>query len=223
MVAMIHRQYVAQNPSFIIAGVCDDGEKALHFIESAEVDLLILDVHMPRLSGMELLRRIRDRNYPTEVVMVTAANDVATFEEAFRLGVVDYLVKPFAYDRFQNALKKFLQKRGALEGVTALNQERIDDYLSGTRRVDETSTPKGVQEKTVRALVDFLENAPNEWLAGDAIAEQIKLSSVTVRRYMNHLVAVGVVEYRMDYETGGRPRLLYRIKKDQDGAISPFV
>ena len=215
MVAMIHRQFISRNALFEVVGAFGDGASALEFVAQNEVDLAILDVRMPRLGGLELLHRLRERNDRIEVVLATAANDVATLEEAFRLGVVDYLVKPFSYDRFQEALQKFVAKRGTLEGVTEVSQEEIDKFFGGGgRKVELSPRPKGIQEKTVRILADFLKGSQGEWLAGDEIAAQVKLSSVTARRYMNYLIQIGVAEGRMDYETGGRPRSLYRYKSE---------
>lgn len=214
MVAMIHRQFLTRDSRFEVVGTCGDGVTALKFIEANAVDLVILDVHMPHVGGLGLLHSLRDRNYPVGVVMVTAANDVATVEEAFRLGAVDYLVKPFSYDRLQTALDKFAAQRGALAGATALDQENIDRYLEGARQPSSApASPKGIQDKTVEVLVDFLRETDQKWLTGDEIADGVKLSSVTVRRYLNHLVRQNVAEGRMDYETGGRPRLLYRLKR----------
>ena len=216
MVAMIHRQFLSRNALCEVVETCGDGASALEFIAKNEVDLAILDVRMPRLGGLELLHRLRERNDRVEVVLATAANDVATLEEAFRLGVVDYLVKPFSYVRFQEALQKFVAKRGTLDGVTKVSQEEIDRFLGGGRQEVETPPrPKGIQEKTVRIIADFLKNSQGEWLAGDEIAAQVKLSSVTARRYMNYLIQIGVAEGRMDYETGGRPRSLYRYKNEE--------
>lgn len=215
MVAMIHRQFLSRNALFEVVETCGDGASALEFIAKNEVDLAILDVRMPRLGGLELLHRLRERNDRVEVVLATAANDVGTLEEAFRLGVVDYLVKPFSYVRFQEALQKFVAKRGTLDEVTEVSQEEIDRFLGGGRQeVEKPPRPKGIQEKTVRIIADFLKNSQGEWLAGDEIAAQVKLSSVTARRYMNYLIQIGVAEGRMDYETGGRPRSLYRYKRE---------
>ena len=78
MVAMINGQYVNQNPHFHVAATCRDGISAMEFLRANTVHLAILDVFMPRISGMELLRQIRAEKLPVEVIMVTAANDSAT-------------------------------------------------------------------------------------------------------------------------------------------------
>lgn len=105
MVAMINKQYVTENKHFHVASVCRDGDAALAYLTANNVQLVILDVYMPKTTGIEVLRRIREKNLPLAVIMVTAANDSAAIEEAVRLGVVDYLIKPFSSARFQQALE----------------------------------------------------------------------------------------------------------------------
>ena len=92
MVAMINEQYIKSNKHFSIVGKCNDGNSALSFLENNDVDLLILDVYMPHMDGFETLRQIRSRKIMSEAIMVTAANDRESLEEALHLGIVDYLV-----------------------------------------------------------------------------------------------------------------------------------
>ena len=103
---MINEQYVGKNPDFTVAGSCRNGKDALDFLASNKVDLVVLDVFMPYMDGIETLKKIREQNFSAEVIMVTAANDTSTLEQTMNLGVVDYLIKPFALERFQIALVK---------------------------------------------------------------------------------------------------------------------
>lgn len=215
MVAMINAQYTARNPQFRLVGTLGDGDSALKFLAENDADLLILDIFMPQMNGIELLRRVREQNIPVAAIMVTAANDVVTLEDTLRLGVVDYLVKPFAYDRFQAALNRFLSMKGALEGVQVLRQENIDNVMSGFR-ASGAVPPKGIQKQTLRVILDCLHESGGQ-LSGEDVAERVGLSAVTVRRYMNHLMQTGSVTGEMNYGTGGRPRMLYRAVRSDDG------
>ena len=67
---------------------------------------------------LETLKKIREAKLHCEVIMVTAANDTATLEEAIHLGVIDFLIKPFAYERFLVALEKFITKKEAFLGAS---------------------------------------------------------------------------------------------------------
>lgn len=212
MVAMINEQYVRRNKQFSVVGVCKDGKSALDYLNENMVDLVVLDVFMPHTDGFETLRQIRKAKISTDVIMVTAANDRDSLEEALHLGIVDYLVKPFTFERFQIALEKFIAQNHALQDIDTLSQTNIDHIIDNSRKKAESVYPKGIQEKTMLLIVDYLKENGGKWLAGDEIAEISGLTSVTVRRYMNYLVEVGKVISEMNYETGGRPCMKYRIQ-----------
>ncbi len=210
MVAMINRQYVSQNPHFHVAAVCRDGISAMETMRAHTVHLAILDVFMPRISGMELLRQIRAEKLPVEVIMVTAANDSATLDEALRLGIIDYLVKPFVNARFQAALEKFMAQKNAFQDLSSLNQQNIDFIMESAHRRSAELYPKGIQDRTLEIICNYLRNAAGIELTSEEIADKVGLSRVTVRRYMNHLLEKGDIAGRMNYETGGRPCMVYR-------------
>ncbi|MBQ7832522.1 MAG: response regulator [Lachnospiraceae bacterium] len=211
MVAMINEQYVRRNKQFSVVGVCKDGKSALDYLNENMVDLVVLDVFMPHTDGFETLRQIRKAKISTDVIMVTAANDRDSLEEALHLGIVDYLVKPFTFERFQMALEKFVVQIGALKQIETLNQKNIDFIIEHSRKKSEDILPKGIHEKTLILIITYLKECNEEWMTGDEIAEGIGLTGVTVRRYMNYLMESGKVIGEMNYETGGRPCMNYQL------------
>lgn len=145
--------------------------------------------------------------------MVTAANDRASLEEALHLGVVDYLVKPFTYDRFRIALDKYVSHLVALKDFDTLNQKNIDFIIESSHKKSDELYPKGIQEKTMQIILDEMRKNPSRWTTGDEISERIGLTGVTVRRYLNYLTEKGILLSEIDYETGGRPCMMYRLSK----------
>ena len=212
MVAMINEQYIKRNKNFEIVGKCNDGMSALDFLENNTVDLLILDVFMPKMDGFETLRQIRNKQITVDAIMVTAANERESLEEALHLGIVDYLVKPFTFDRFQMALEKYIAQNNALKDIETLNQKSIDHIIDNARKKSEDLYPKGIQEKTIELIMEYLKVNKNTWFTGDEIAEKVNLTGVTVRRYMNYLAESGKVVGEMNYETGGRPCMRYKVE-----------
>ena len=211
MVAMINEQYIRKNKHFEIVGKCKDGVTALGFLENNQVDLLILDVYMPRMDGLETLRQIRNKKITVDAILVTAANDKDSLEDALHLGIIDYLVKPFTFDRFQMALEKYIAQNHALKDIDTLNQTSIDHIIEGVRKKSDSLFPKGIQEHTLQLIINQLKNNRGVWYTGDEIADCLKLSSVTVRRYLNYLSETGKIICEMDYETGGRPCMRYKM------------
>lgn len=215
MVAMINEQYVNKNKDFSVVKSCRNGQEALDFLQSpdgARIDLVIMDVFMPYLNGVETLKKIREAKLHCEVIMVTAANDTATLEEAIHLGVIDFLIKPFAYERFLVALEKFITKKEAFLGASeTIDQSYIDSLISAPSNSHnaETNLPKGIQKKTLDLLTDYM-NEKEGWISGDQISEDVGLSCVTVRHYMSYLMEIKKVKGEINYETGGRPSMLYK-------------
>ena len=209
MVRMINEQYVCMNKDFCIASSVKNGQEALDYIKENKVDLVILDVFMPFMNGVEFLKKLREQKLKTEVIMVTAANDTATLEETMHLGVIDYLVKPFALERFQVALEKFTAKMNAINGSDVLDQNLIDSIISNSPQKKSKEYPKGIQEKTLERIKSCFENK-NDWHSVELIAEKLGISIVTVRHYVNYLVKEGFLQESINYETGGRPSMLYK-------------
>ena len=209
MVAMINEQYVNRHKDFYVAAKCGDGKSALEYLSNNDVDLIFLDVFMPYMDGFETLRRIREQKINSDVIMVTAANERDALRESIQLGVIDYLVKPFTFERFRLALDKFIAQSDALKALNTVNQKSIDSLFTQSGKGNSDLFPKGIQKNTLHLIKEKLEN--NEWMTGEEIAEKTGLTTVTVRRYMTYLTEAGIAESEMNYETGGRPSLVYRL------------
>ena len=218
MVSMINAQYVEKNRQFSVASSCRNGQEALEYLCENKVDLVVLDVFMPYLDGIDTLKKIRASGYQTEVIMVTAANDTSTLEQTMNLGVIDYLIKPFAMERLNVALEKFLSKVTALSGTSVLDQSKVDSIISGKAEVHKTSDvrayPKGIQEVTLKTVREYF-NQKSGWQTVDMVQEETGLSIVTVRHYLSYLVSSGELRESINYSTGGRPSMLYKkLNKD---------
>lgn len=213
MVAMINEQYVKQNKNFTVSTICRNGEEALNFLDGNKIDLIVLDVYMPVMDGVETLKRIRDKKISSEVIMVTAANDTNTLEQTMHLGVLDYLIKPFTLERFLVALEKFLSQKETLKQNSIIDQNCIDRLMTqiGTqdKKIKPTEYPKGINKKTLSSMIEYFNENPG-WHSVDMIAEKLKISIVTVRHYMNYLVQQKSIVEDINYETGGRPCMLYK-------------
>lgn len=85
------------------------------------------------------------------------------------------------------------------------------NLIDKSRKTVDELHPKGIQEKTMQMILDYMKENSNKWLTGDEIAEKVGLTGVTVRRYMTHLSEIGKVLADMNYGTGGRPCMLYKI------------
>jgi DNA-binding NtrC family response regulator len=88
-----------------------DGEAALRKLEESNVDVMLCDINMPRMNGMELLRRIHERPNPPEVIMLTGQGTVETAVEAMKMGAYDYLTKPYSITELDVRVRQAAEKR----------------------------------------------------------------------------------------------------------------
>lgn len=215
MVAMLNRRYTEKDTRFQVVKECSTGQEALDYLRTHPADLVILDMYMPQMNGLDMLRQLRAGGMQADVIMITAASDSPTVEAAMRLGVVDYLVKPFEYQRFRQALENFDRRRDAVRGDT-VSQEQLDRFLYRAQKQlpQEQSLPKGLQEKTLRTVQEHLAQQRTGQTC-EQIAAGVGLSAVTVRHYVNYLVQTGQAVSQVDYSTGGRPSILYSAGQPQ--------
>lgn len=209
MVSLINRTYVERDSRFRVVQTFQDGRAALNWLTQNPVDLAVLDVYMPLFTGVELLRELRHRQIDVDVIMVTAANDGATVDALLKMGVVDYLMKPFTAERFQQALDTFCRHKDALT-AESVEQSTLDKLFTATG-TGEVQTPKGLQESTLEKVRSCLRSSPAQGMPSEAISRETGLSVVTVRRYVNYLVERGEASSTVNYDTGGRPCRLYRL------------
>lgn len=215
MVAAINTQFAEKTPGVQVVATFHNGRDALAFLEQTSVDLLLLDLYMPEYSGIELLKELRRRGSSVDVIFITAANDAPHIQEALRLGAVDYLIKPFRYERFEEALDKVVVRRKVIESGLEFTQADIDAMIRVSRPNPESRTAeleKGIQRQTLDRIRADLRKSAGIYRTAEQIAADTGLSKVTVRRYLNYLIGTAEAESRVEYSTGGRPRVEYRVR-----------
>lgn len=207
MVASIHTRFVERAEGFRVVGVAATGEAALAEIARLHPDLVLLDVHLPDISGIDVLRRLRGEGNDVGVMMVTAAREADTVRAAAAAGAAHYLVKPFEFDDLLARLQAFRQSHAALMGVATPGQEDIDAVFAPLGRGRE-ALPKGLSAETASAVLAALD-AALEISAGEC-ASIVGVSRVSARRYLEHFVAQGRATVRLNYGGAGRPERRYR-------------
>lgn len=132
----------------------ESGRKALKYLDDSEFDLVILDIRMPDINGIELLAEVKKKAPETEVVMITAYASVDTATNALREGALDYLIKPFDCSSVKEVVEKGLERRNKTTAVrNRLNELQIvNDSLKGEIERAYNSIQKHYLE-TVRSLI----------------------------------------------------------------------
>jgi response regulator of citrate/malate metabolism len=208
MVARLHARFVELTDGFEVVGVAANGQEALRLAADLDPDLVLLDVHLPDLGGLDVLARLREEGSRAGVVMVTAERDADTVRAALAGGAMQYVVKPFEQ---QDLVERLHRVRGALRalGDGETDQEAIDRAFGAARASSgPAALPKGLSRETAR-LVEGLLDGSDDLSATDA-AERLGLARVTARRYLEHFVGTGQAQVRLRYGGAGRPERRYR-------------
>lgn len=217
--AEAHRQYVLRVPGFTVAGVVHSGGAAVRFLERSllehdRVDLLLLDLNLPDIHGLQVCRAVRAAGYPVDVIAVTSARDLAMVRSAVSVGAVQYLLKPFTFAALRDKLERYLRfRRSVADPRDAAGQDEVDRALATLRSPDEAAVPKGMNGATLTAVTAALRDA-DAGLSAEAVAGVVGVSRVTARRYLEHLVDTGLAARTPKYGQVGRPELWYRWSAD---------
>lgn len=214
LVAQLNSQYLSRLEGVALQGVFSNGADALEFLKVNPVDLAIMDVYMPTMNGLELLRAIRGAGIQTAVIMITAATEMQVVGEALRLGIEDYIIKPFSFQRLQETVQNYQNKISLVRRQDKADQAVVDQLLRNAFASQGTTRElrKGLNAKTLESIESLIRENPDGPHTCESISAESGLSKVTVRHYLNYLMETGVLRSSIDYETGGRPRVLYRLR-----------
>lgn len=216
MVAEINKRYLEEIAGFTLMGIAHSVNEALPYIDNEQIDLVLLDVYMPGKTGIELLTYIREEEKSIDVILITAASDVGKVQTALRYGVVDYLIKPFEFERFKAAVSSYREQFMLLHNQRQVNQKEIDEMLL-SKEAKPTgapihSLPKGLTKSTLQIVVSAIEEMGKTPFSTETIAEKTDISRVSIGKYLKFLKEIKVLEETTTYGIG-RPVSLYIYKE----------
>lgn len=216
-VAALHRDYLELLPGFEVVGTAHRGLETLDAVATLDPDLVLLDIHLPDISGIEVLRRLRALASPlVDVIAITAAREVDSVREAMAGGVLHYLVKPFSFTAFRERIESYAAHRAELlrcatQPGTKLEQSDVDRLLQARQRtLAAPSLPKGLSLRTLDLVAAALRGSDGADLSALEMAERCGIARVSARRYLEHLERVGLAVVRPRYGQAGRPENGYR-------------
>lgn len=219
MVKEINTRFLEKLEGFIVVGDASSIEEAKYKIIKAKTDLILLDIFLPDGKGIDLLKWIRVKEVDVDTILITADKCKASVDDAFKYGAIDYLIKPFKFERFKEALYNYRSRFIELRKVDNMNQAYIDQYIlninanSIEEEVQEKELCKGLSLKTYNKIIDYMNQKYEEHLTAEEIAQGSGLARVTARRYLEKMSEEGKVEINQEYGKIGRPTNYYILKK----------
>ena len=213
MVISILKNFTEKIPSFKFIGSGNSELDSLEAIKKLEPTLVLIDIFLPAGNGLNLLKQIRQDNLPVDVILITASRDTATVQETLRFGAVDYIIKPFNFERFQQALVNFINLKRLFEANKDVKQVDLDLYNSpadstGLNHI--LSLPKGVHLLTMKQILNYLYQQ-HQALSCKEIAQALSMSRITTWRYLEYLAEKGKIEVSLEHGSRGRPTKHYKV------------
>ncbi|MEV0006855.1 response regulator [Streptomyces sp. NPDC051840] len=207
-VARINAAYVAKVPGFRVAALAYSATEALARLGESPVDLILLDHHLPDRNGLSVVRELRELGLHSDVIMVTAARDVATVQAAMRHGALQYLVKPFTYAGLRTKLEAYAALRHSFESGGEAEQAEVDRLFGALWATDGSELPKGHSTTTAELVRQALREADGP-LSAQQVADGAGMSRQTAQRYLKLLERTGRVRLSLRYGETGRPEHRY--------------
>ncbi|GAA2761754.1 response regulator [Streptomyces paradoxus] len=209
MVARVHRAFVERVEPFRVVGTAHTGEQAIEAADELRPDLILLDLYLPDLFGLDVIPRLRTAGHDCDVMVISAATEADTVRGAVRRGVVDYLLKPFDFEDLRLRLERYAAQRGRLLTTVVRGQADVDRVLAGAFAPAPASTlPKGMSVETA-GLVERALRAADGTLSASECAALTGVSRVSARRYLEYFHGTGSAEVSLRYGAAGRPERRY--------------
>ena len=217
MVAKVHAGFVGALPGFEVVGTAASGAAALEEVARLRPDLVLLDIYLPDMTGLEVLRRLRAGGSSADVIVISAARDAESIRSALHGGVLHYLVKPFDRRTFEARLTDYAALRGELRALEQAGQDDVDRMFSVARGSASPApvTPKGITPETLELVRQALGKSGAEGLSASECSERTGLARVSARRYLEQLVAQQEADVRQRYGTAGRPERRFTLRSPQ--------
>ncbi len=212
MVALINKKYLEQVGDIEVVDSVMYEEEVIEKLKNENIDLVLLDVFLPEKNGIEILEEMRKAGLYQDVIMITAANNSSEFRKALALGVSDYLIKPFDFKRFEMAVNKFKYKAELVNKNKKINQEELDSILGGNIEGVKEGLPKGLNKRTLERVTNYLMLNNNKYFTIRDISKELKISNVTIKKYMDYFESIDKVLVKIEYGNVGRPEFKYYFK-----------
>lgn len=222
MVAQLHEHYLSQIKGYQLCGIASNGDMALKLLANNSYDLLILDIFMPTMDGLQLLAKIRDNAYDVDVIIVSAANDKDKIKQALRLGAVDYIIKPFEFERFNLALNNYLKRYHIVEDQNIIEQSDLDQTIMRQEDQVLVSLPKGLDKNTLGMVWECIRSIDGMFTT-EEVAVKVGISRVSIRKYLEFLKSLHLLKLDLHRGSVGRPVYKYLCLDKQSDVLKAYI
>lgn len=208
MVAKVHSGFVNSEPGFSVVAVAYSAKDALKAVAALTPDLVLLDIHLPDMNGLDLLHQLREIQPELDVIVISAAREMDTVRRALRGGIIHYLMKPFSREDLRERLEHYQKTYHRSEAKGQELEQSDVNRLFGLSAQNRRPLPKGCSIETM-ALVEAIVKQAKEPISATETAEQLGTSRVSARRYLEYLADEDLALVNLKYGGVGRPERRY--------------
>lgn len=234
MVMEVNAEFVSRIDGYEVVGRARSGAEAYQVIAQTGPDLVLLDYFLPDTDGLSILRELRKQDLPIDVILVTANRDPDHIKQILRHGAIDYVLKPFRFERIQTAFDQYKMTRHTLQKNQQVEQSDLD-IITGIRPTAEAAgkntalangnspkttwangvlpkasdLPKGLNDRTLQQILNFI-GQQQQAMSAEDVAAGTGLARVTARRYLEYLEKIGFIQLEVQYGSIGRPVNRYK-------------
>lgn len=219
MVEFIHRNYLEKMNHFEEIHSASSFKDAKAFLAEQTVSLILLDIHLKDGNGIDLLHWIREQQIKSEVIVISATTQKSILQQSMHLGIIDYLIKPFTFDRFRQSIDLYLHRNQKFQNET-IDQKEIDQQFHSVSLSMQEDKPhneleineKGITKDTYERIMSIIRDLPQPFTIQDVV-DNSDLSHVSIRKYISYLEREEHITSEMVYVKVGRPYRVFRYKK----------
>jgi CitB family two-component system response regulator MalR len=224
MVVKFNKYYLEQVGGFELKAVASSADAAFKVLEKESIDLILLDIYMPGINGLELLSQLRKTDKNIDVIIVSAAKDSVSIKKALQYGAVDYLIKPFEFERFNSALSSFKNRQKFMNSQENMSQEELDKLLLHNEQSSNPEIfPKGLDRNTLKLVWDKILELKDITFSTEELAVLVGISRVSIRKYLNFLEEIKALKKEVIYGSLGRPIYKYKCLKSNTNFINNYL
>ena len=201
MVAQLHEHYLSQIKGFQLCDIAGNGDTALKLLRQNKYDLIILDVFMPTMDGLQLLAKIRESGYDVDV---------------------NYIIKPFEFERFNLALNNYLKRYQIVEEQGIIKQADLDTTIMRQENQVAVTLPKGLDKNTLGTVWDCICSIDGMFTT-EEVAGMVGISRVSIRKYLEFLKSLHLLKLDLHRGSVGRPVYKYLCLDKQSDVLKAYI
>lgn len=210
-IADIHHSFLKKIDDVSIVGKALTGKEAIKLVSEYKVDLVLLDLYMPDMTGTKVIKALKKYKQDIDVIVISAAFEKEIVGEVIRDGIFDYIIKPIKKERLIETIFRYKKLRKELDYGEVIDQKFLDDYFG--IQVDNSNasiqlTPKGIDPLTLEKVKEIMQRL-KDGITAEEMGGRIGASRTTARRYLEYLISQNEISADLEYGAVGRPERKY--------------